>query len=126
MKRRNFLLLSSVAASSLLTGCMPMMLSSMTSETRGDNIPLDSNNQNIQHDYLFNKALAIPELLEGSNIDGIFHYNLTVQKAQHSFVPNTLTNTYALNGTYLAPTLKLIKEPLRNYRTPFPSNFTNI
>lgn len=108
MKRRKFLLFSSVATSSLLTGCMPMMLAGMMRKTRGNNIPLNPNNISTSYNHSFNQDLAIPELLDGENIDGIYHYNLTVQKAKHPFFQNKLTNTYAVNGTYLAPTLRLI------------------
>ncbi|MDQ7045577.1 MAG: multicopper oxidase domain-containing protein [Sulfurimonas sp.] len=110
MKRRNFILLSSVASSVVLTGCMPMLLAGgmggmgmdFTSATNSN--PLSSS----ANDKTFNKALAIPPLLEGENRNGTYHYDLKIQKAQHEFFDNTLTDTYAVNGTYLAPTLKLI------------------
>jgi FtsP/CotA-like multicopper oxidase with cupredoxin domain len=56
----------------------------------------------------FNSKLLIPPLLEGKNINGIYNYDLTIQEAKHNFFENVLTNTYAVNGTYLAPTLKLV------------------
>ena len=110
MKRRNFLLLSSVSAATLLSGCLPMMASAMgmnghnpmLSDNIGSNTLLTNNTSS------FNKHLSIPPLLEGKNINGTYHYDLTIQKAQHEFFTNRFTNTYAVNGTYLAPTLKLI------------------
>jgi len=87
MKRRTFLLLSTVAASTLLIGRNQILNSSSGS---------------------FNSKLFIPPLIEGEEIDGVYNYNLTIQKAQHSFFADKLTDTYAINGSYLGPTLKLV------------------
>ncbi len=54
-----------------------------------------------------NAKLAIPPLMEGTLKDGVYHYDLTIQKAKHMFFEGALTNTYAMNATYLAPTLHL-------------------
>jgi FtsP/CotA-like multicopper oxidase with cupredoxin domain len=97
MKRRNFLLLSSVAASYLLTGNFAMLSSLHASTTNNDD----------NEDY-FTAPLSIPPLLEGKSIDGVEHYDLNIQKSKHSFFKNILTNTYGINGSYLAPTLKLV------------------
>jgi len=96
MKRRTFLLLSTVAASTLLIG------RNQITNNRAEN---------------FNSKLSIPPLLEGEKIDGIYNYNLNIQKAKHNFFSDRLTDTYALNGSYLGPTLRLFngKEVSINY-----------
>lgn len=87
MKRRKFLFLSTVAASSLLLG------RNFISDTSKNS---------------FTNRLHIPPLLDGKNINGVYHYDLSIQKAKHQFFQNKLTDTYAINATYLAPTLRLI------------------
>ena len=88
MKRRTFLVLSAIAATSCFVGCLR------------DNAKVTDND--------FNSKLIIPPLLDGNNINGVYHYDLNIQEAKHRFFKDKLTNTYAVNGTYLAPTLKLI------------------
>lgn len=56
----------------------------------------------------FTKVLIIPPLLIGRDIAGVKHYDLNIQKSLHTFFDGVSTATYAMNGTYLAPTLKLV------------------
>ena len=86
MKRRTFLLLSTVAASTLLIGRNQILENTTES---------------------FKRKLFIPPLIEGKKINGVYNYNLNIQKAKHSFFSDRLTETYAINGSYLGPTLKL-------------------
>jgi len=92
MKRREFLTLSSVTALWLVTGCGGGTSSDSTSAITKE------------------KSLPIPELLSPVTKNGVQHYDLNVQKAQHSFFDGVLTDTYAINSTstsntYLGPTL---------------------
>jgi len=92
MKRRDFLKLSAITSLWLLTGCGG---GGTNSSTIDPNTSFDTN------------RLTIPSLLEGTDINGIKHYDLNIQKATHTFFSGFETATYAVNGTYLAPTLKL-------------------
>jgi FtsP/CotA-like multicopper oxidase with cupredoxin domain len=94
MKRRDVLKLSAVTALWLLTGCGG-------GGTSSSSIADDALNDG------FNK-LAIPELLMGKDVSGVKHYDLSIQKANHKFFDAFNTATYAINGTYLGPTLKLV------------------
>ena len=92
MKRRNFLKLSAVTSLWILTGC-------------GGG---GTNSSSVDGDLTNNiNKLFIPPLLEGTDVNGIKNYDLTIQKATHTFFTGLSTSTYAVNGTYLAPTLKL-------------------
>lgn len=51
------------------------------------------------------KALPIPELLQATDKAGIKHYDLHVQKSKHDFFTDVQTDTFAINSTYLGPTL---------------------
>jgi blue copper oxidase len=55
----------------------------------------------------FPNALKIPELLEGTPIDGIHHYDLQLQEGHTEFLTGLLTPTWGINGDYLGPTIKL-------------------
>lgn len=52
-------------------------------------------------------TLPIPELLKGTEIAGIQHYDVDIVEAEHTFFEGIKTKTYAMNGTYLGPTLLL-------------------
>jgi len=84
MRRRTFLSLSSITALALLTGC----------EAK-ENTTLKT----------FNNKLPIPELLKPTTRNGVKHYDLDVQEAKHTFFKGIQTDTYAINSTYLGPTL---------------------
>lgn len=88
MERRTFLSLSAVAAATILIG--------------QSFIP--SNRINASD---FTSKLPIPPLFDGVEIDGVVNYNLNILEAKHSFFKDVQTDTYAINGTYLGPTLKL-------------------
>jgi len=88
MKRRDFLTLSSVTALWLVTGCGGgnSIESTPTTSTKVSTLP-------------------IPELLSPDTKNGVQHYDLNIQESQHRFFDDVLTNTYAINSTYLGPTL---------------------
>jgi len=55
-------------------------------------------------------SLAIPPQIKGVlNTQGQKVFDLTLQKGQKSFLPNTKTETYGINGDYLGPTIRLSK-----------------
>ena len=87
IQRREFLTLSSITALWLITGC-------------GSN----SSNTTSSSDITTNK-FPIPELLKPIKRNGTQHYDLNVQKATHTFFDGIYTNTYAINSSYLGPTL---------------------
>lgn len=93
MKRRNFLTLSSITALYVLTGC-----GGGSSDT---GIALSGGDAPKQG------SLPIPALLEGTMKDGVKHFDLNIQTAQHTFFEGINTDTYAINSTYLGPTLLL-------------------
>jgi len=88
MQRRDFLALSSVTALYLITGCQ-----GVSSLTYSSNLKIKA------------KPLPIPELLKPTERAGIKHYDLTVQEAKHDFFEGIDTDTFAINSTYLGPTL---------------------
>ena len=92
MNRREFLGLSAVASIFLLTGC-------------GGGSNSGSNLSNLSES---SKKLPIPTLLRGVDRDGVKHYDLTINRAKHSFFDNVKTDTYAFSGqTFLGPTILL-------------------
>ncbi len=93
MKRRDFCRLSAIVSAWLFSGCGGGKSSSEINRT---NLSSDGN------------KLIIPELLVGKEVEGIKHYDLVIQKSTHTFFEGFATETYAINGTYLGPTLKLI------------------
>ncbi len=95
MKRRNFLTLSTVTALYVLTGC------------GGGSNTEDGNNSAAGTSSAV--ALPIPELKIPTDIGGIKHYDLNIVEAKHSFFEGIDTNTYAIDSTYLGPTLLLKK-----------------
>ncbi len=86
--RRSFIKLSAVASLTLLVGC------------GSDDSPTDNTTNQ--------KLLPIPELLQPDIIGNVKHYNLTIKESKHQFFDEAKTDTYAINGTYLAPTIKVI------------------
>ncbi len=90
MQRRKFLTLSSIAALYLLNAC-----------GGGRN----SSSSNISNLTVNKKSLPIPELLRPTTRNGVQHYDLTIQKGKHNFFLDIQTDTYAINSTYLGPTL---------------------
>ena len=87
MERREFLTLSSVTALWLMTGC--------GGNSSNDRISVKTKE----------RSLPIPKLLNPVTKNGVQHYDLNVQKKQHNFFDGVLTDTYAINSTYLGPTL---------------------
>lgn len=86
MKRREFLTLSSAAALCLVTVC-------------------GGNDSSSTVGNIKSKELPIPELLNSTDKEGIKHYNLNLQKEKHEFFSGVETDTFAINSTYLGPTL---------------------
>jgi len=101
MQRREFLSLSTVTALWLMTGCgggSGVGSGTLTSTTSTSAI--DTTNEPLT-------KLTIPSLLTPTDIGGVKHYDLSIQQSTHTFIQGYATSTYAMNGTYLAPTLKL-------------------
>lgn len=86
MKRRDFLVLSSVTALYIATGC-------------------ERSKSLISSDSGAVKSLPIPELLHPTDKKGIKHYDLTIKEATHNFFMGVDTDTFSINSTYLGPTL---------------------
>ncbi len=85
MTRRTFLSLSSVTALYLLTGCN----STQAKGTFG--------------------SLPIPDLKKPTDKGGIKHYDLNIVEAKHTFFEGIQTQTFAVDSTYLGPTLLLTR-----------------
>lgn len=82
LNRRGFLQLSAAATASLLLA-------------------------NCKGDTKFSSALLIPPLAEGKLINGVKHFDLSIQESSHSFFEGIQTDTYAVNGSYLGPTIRI-------------------
>ncbi len=67
----------------------------------------------------FNK-LIIPPVIEPEIINGVKNYDLKIQKSVHKFFKNYDTATYAINGTYLGPTIMV------NNGDKVSLNYTNL
>ena len=113
MKRRDFLKLSTITASWVLTGCGGG--TGGVNNGTNNNTATPNNNPSSNTNSAFDLTsfkdtftpLIIPPLLTPTDVAGIKNYNLNIQKAQHTFFEGFDTATYAVNGTYLAPTLKV-------------------
>ncbi|MDP2141860.1 MAG: multicopper oxidase domain-containing protein [Gammaproteobacteria bacterium] len=55
----------------------------------------------------FPNPLQIPELLEGTLIDGVRHYNLSLQEGTSQFLPGLTTPTWGINRNFLGPTIRM-------------------
>ena len=53
----------------------------------------------------FSNPLTIPPLEAGSSLDGVRHYDLTLQRGSRTFLPGMTTETFGINGDYLGPTI---------------------
>ena len=110
MNRRNFLTLSSVTTLWLLTGCGG-------GKTNSSDINIDNSQNN---------KLMIPPLLEGVLKNGIRHYDLSIQESVHNFFKEYDTKTFAIDGSYLGPTIRLIngEDVSLNYSNKLKENTT--
>ena len=98
MKRRTFITLSLSTAVYLLSGCGG---SGKTTNTTSESFQ-DNNNQ-----IKATKTLPIPALYKGEIRNSIRHFDLTMQQSRHTFFEGIQTDTYAINSSYLGPTLLL-------------------
>ena len=103
MNRRSFFKLSAITATWLLSGCG----GGGTRRGMGSNMGLSISSFDFTPYVNTLTPLAIPPLLTPTDIGGVKNYDLTIQKATHTFFAGYDTATYAVNGTYLGPTLKL-------------------
>ncbi|MCF7948413.1 MAG: multicopper oxidase domain-containing protein [Spirochaetia bacterium] len=55
----------------------------------------------------FSTPLPIPPLLEGTEKNGILHFNLQVQAGEREFYPGAVSSTLGYNGNYLGPTIRV-------------------
>ncbi|BAF71750.1 multicopper oxidase family protein [Sulfurovum sp. NBC37-1] len=104
MKRRKFITISSAAAVWVLTGCGSSNSTAGGGNNPGGNNPGDGNPGGGNPS---SGSLPIPELKTPTDINGIKHYNLDIIETQHTFFEGIQTKTWALNSTYLGPTLLL-------------------
>ncbi len=95
--RREFLTLSGAAALYLLTGC-----------SDGGTNPGGGGGDTPPGEETAN-ALPIPELKLPVERAGVKHYDLNIIESQHTFFEGVKTNTYAIDSTYLGPTLLLTR-----------------
>ena len=103
MERRTFLHLSTIAAVTLLSGCGGGSSNMGSASGKGER-----NNGNDTDSFnALSAPLPIPALLRPVERNGIKQYDLTLKNAQHTFFSGISTDTYAINGTYLSPTLLL-------------------
>jgi len=86
--RREFLTLSGVTALYILTGC-------------GSN---DDGGNGVSPD---GSTLPIPQLKRAVQRGGVDHYDLNIIETQHTFFEGIKTKTWAIDSTYLGPTLLL-------------------
>lgn len=95
MERREFLTLSAVTAVYVLTGC------------GGGGSSSGGGNNSSGNATPVSGALPIPELKRATDVGGVKHYDLNIVEAQHTFFEGIKTDTYAIDSTYLGPTLLL-------------------
>ena len=55
----------------------------------------------------FSTPLPIPPLLEGTEKNGVLHFNLQVQTGEREFYPGAASSTMGYNGNYLGPTIRM-------------------
>ncbi|MGC9313476.1 MAG: multicopper oxidase domain-containing protein [Sediminispirochaetaceae bacterium] len=55
----------------------------------------------------FSTPLPIPPLLEGTEKNGVLHFNLQVQQGEREFYPGAVSSTLGYNGNYLGPTIRV-------------------
>jgi len=103
LRRREFLTLSLSAAAYLFCGCSRGDGDGMMSGGMGSTSS-DLANFSIPN---FTDLLKVAPLLEGNNISGVLHFDLSVQKGSVNFFQESSTNTFGINGDFLGPTLKL-------------------
>jgi FtsP/CotA-like multicopper oxidase with cupredoxin domain len=101
--RRKFITVSSVAALWLLTGCSGGSSSSASSDGNDQSSGGDDTGSGTPT----SGSLPIPKLLKSTDRGGIKHYDLNVIENSHSFFEGIQTKTYAIDSTYLGPTLLL-------------------
>ena len=107
MKRRRFLVYTSTVAAGYLVGCgstSNMGTSGGGGMQGGGNA---GNSSQLPSSDVVQSTLPIPPLLKGRDAEGVMQYDVTMQEAEHGFFEGIKTATYALNGTYLGPTLLL-------------------
>ncbi len=106
MKRRDFIYLSTIAAGAIMIGC-----GGSTNSGNGNGVgngSMGGGTSSSQSDTPLTSradALPIPTLLRPALRGGVSHYDLTLKNAKHSFFEGVETDTYAINSTYLGPTL---------------------
>ena len=102
MQRRAFITLSSAAAALLLIGCGS---GNDTASTRLPGQGTDGTSSPDTPTPRTGQPLPIPALQQGELRGGVRHYDLSIAEARHTFFDGTETGTYAIDGTYLGPTL---------------------
>lgn len=101
MKRREFISISAASSVWALSGCGSS--GSDTSSDTGDSNPPPSGATGL----ITGATLTIPPLLNPALINGVKQFDLSIQENTHKFYEEFDTNTFAINGSYLGPTLLL-------------------
>ncbi len=99
MERRTFLTLSSVTALYVLSGCGGST-GTMNDTTPGGENPGGGGTPAAG-------TLPVPTLLKPTDRNGTQHYDLNIIESTHTFFEGTDTQTYAVDSSYLGPTLLL-------------------
>jgi len=125
MQRREFLTLSTITSLWLLTGCG----GGGSDFTMGGGTNSGGNNpggNNPGSGTPLVGSLPIPALKTPTEINGVQHYDLNIVEAQHTFFEGVQTKTYAIDSTYLGPTLLLSKgdDVSINYTNKLPVETT--
>lgn len=102
MERRKFLGVSSISALSLIVGTQ-----GASANHRMGGGGSGSTTTTTTTTSTSSKALPIPSLIRPIDRNGVKHFDLNVNQAQHEFFDGILTNTFSISSTYLGPTLLL-------------------
>ena len=103
MERRKFLGVSSISALSLIVGTQ----GASANHRMGRRRSTSSGTTSTTTTNTSSKALPIPSLIRPIERNGVKHFDLNVNQAQHEFFDGILTNTFSISSTYLGPTLLL-------------------
>ncbi len=101
MTRRNFIALSTISATWLLTGCG----NGGSGEDSGSSVSGNGSGGSPGNPNPAPGELAIPPLLDPPLSAGVKHFNLSIQPGSKEFLPGMKTGTYGISSDYLGPTL---------------------
>jgi len=98
MKRREFLQQTGILGTAFMFGCQN---DKTINDTASVNSDTDSGND-------IENTLFIPPLAESVvDTDGFTAFNLYIKESEHKFFDGQYTRTFAIDGTYLGPTIRV-------------------